>query len=328
VPLTHKNILSDLRGTLELVDLERNRVLMAFLPPFHSFGFTVLSVLPMITGTRVVYSPDPTDARALVQIIKHTSASLLVTAPSFLNMILNNAVADDLKSLKYVVSGAEAMPDSIYNTFVKFVPDAILVEGYGITECSPVLSLNPLQKQKKGSVGKVIKGVDCLIVDIDNKQVLEKKKEGLICFKGDNIFNGYINKDIPSPFIEIDEVNYYNTGDLGYLDEDGYLFITGRLKRFIKIAGEMVSLPFIENLLLKEYGSEDEKVLAVEGSDKTTPPQIVLFTTKEMSLQEVNDYLRKNNAPPIAKVTRIELVEEIPILGTGKIDYKQLKGKV
>ncbi len=328
VPLTHDNIIHDLKGTLELIDFERNRVLMAFLPPFHSFGFTVLSILPAITGTRVAYSPDPTDGRAIVRVINHTSASILVAAPSFLNIILNNALRKDLTTLKYVVSGAEAMPDSIRNHFEQLAPKASIIEGYGITECSPVLSLNPLQQQKKGSVGKIIKRVRCIILDLDTNKPLGPKQVGMIYFHGKNVFNGYLNTEIESPFIKINNLKYYKTGDLGYLDEDGFLFLTGRLKRFIKIAGEMISLPFIENILSNNYGEVDEKVLAVEGSDKVSPPQIVLFCSKPIALTEANETLRKNNAPPIAKISRIELMDEIPLLGTGKVDYKKLREKI
>ncbi|MEI6901096.1 MAG: 2-acyl-glycerophospho-ethanolamine acyltransferase, partial [Bacteroidota bacterium] len=118
---------------------------------------------------------------------------------------------------------------------------------------------------------------------------------------------------------------FYKTGDLGYLDEDGYLFITGRLKRFIKIAGEMISLPFIEKILLEKYGDPEKLVLAVEGSDETAPAQIVLFTTNQINLDEANSYLLKSGVAAIAKIRRIIHLDEIPVLGTGKTDYKVLR---
>ncbi len=327
VKLTHKNIIYDLKGTLELLDLERNRVLMAFLPPFHSFGFTVLSILPLITGTRTVYSPDPTDGRTLVRIIKHTGASILVTTPGFYKNILNNAISEDLAHIKYIVSGGESLSQELTNYSKSIIPQAYLLEGYGITECSPVLSLNPLQKQKKGSVGKIINGVECKIIDLESNLPLDHHKTGMICVKGKSIFNGYNDPNIASPFIKIDHEIFYKTGDLGYLDHENYLFITGRLKRFIKISGEMVSLPFIENLLEEHFGDHNEKILAVEGNDKVEPPQIVLFTKKPITQNEANEYLRLKKAPLIAKITRIELIEKIPLLGTGKVDYKILKDR-
>ena len=328
VPLTHSNIVHDLRGTLESVDFSQNEILMGILPPFHSFGFTVLSILPLITGVRIAYFPDPTDGKGVVRNINHTSSSILVTAPSFLKIILSNAQPGELKSINYIVSGSEALSKDIKAFSDHMTPQATILEGYGITECAPVLSLNPMNKQKMGSVGKAIKGVRCKIIDLENDKPLPIRNEGMICFKGKNIFQGYLNTSIAAPFITIGEQTYYKTGDLGYLDEEGYLFITGRLKRFIKIVGEMVSLPFIENILLERFGNDEEKVLAVEGSDECSPPQITLFTTKPISLKEANDCLRENNAPAIAKINNIELTESIPLLGTGKVDYKILKESV
>ncbi|MGQ1787729.1 AMP-binding protein [Saccharicrinis sp. GN24d3] len=328
VPLTHGNIVNDLKSTMDSVNISMNAVLMGILPPFHSFGFSVLSILPLITGVRIAYYPDPTDGKGVVRSIHHTKASLLVTAPSFLKIILSHAHRHELDSIEYVVSGSEALSKDIREHFEHMLPKATMIEGYGITECSPVLSLNPLEKQKEGSVGKVIKNVECRITDLETEQVVENNMEGMICFKGKNVFNGYLNVDLETPFVEIEDEVYYKTGDLGYLDDEGYLFITGRLKRFIKSAGEMISLPFIENILLSRFGEEEEKVLAVEGSDEGKVPQIVLYTTKPIGIKEANECLRENNAPPIAKITRVELLESIPLLGTGKVDYKVLKEMV
>jgi long-chain-fatty-acid--[acyl-carrier-protein] ligase len=328
VPLSHKNIIQDLKGTLELVYLDRNSILLGYLPPFHSFGFSVLFILPALTGVRVAYSPDPTDGKALVRLLKHTSSSLVVTAPSFLKILLNNAVKDDLTSLKYVVSGAEALSTEVLKYLNHMAPQATLLEGYGITECAPVLSLNPLRHQKVGSVGKIIKGVSCRITDLGTGKILSANQEGMIHFRGDNIFKGYPDHNIPSPFVTIENKQYYKTGDLGYIDQDGFLFITGRLKRFIKIAGEMISLPFIESILNDRYGDDEEISLAVEGSDQLTPPCLVLFTTKPITLTEVNNLLKEKDAPAIAKISRIDLMEKIPLLGTGKIDYKLLRERV
>jgi long-chain-fatty-acid--[acyl-carrier-protein] ligase len=143
--------------------------------------------------------------------------------------------------------------------------------------------------------------------------------------RGESIFNGYIDKKIASPFVTIDGKEYYKTGDLGRIDEDGFLFITGRLKRFIKIAGEMISLPSIEGALLKKYGNDDEVILAVEGNDSIEPPQIVLFSKINIDLNEANAYLKESGFPNLVKLNKLIEVEEIPLLGTGKTDYKVLK---
>ena len=205
---------------------------------------------------------------------------------------------------------------------------AVLLEGYGITECSPVLSINTFEQQKEKSVGVFIKGIDYLITDINTFDPLEIGKEGMILVSGDSIFNGYIDKSIESPFIMLNGMRYYKTGDLGYVDTDGFLFITGRLKRFIKIAGEMISLPAMENALLQKFGNPDTVVLAVEGSDKIDPPQIVLFSTIPIELAQANAHLKQTGFSSLGKIHQLVEIDEIPLLGTGKTDYKVLKNKI
>jgi len=325
VPLTHLNITSDLHGTFELIRIEDKTIFLGFLPPFHSFGFTALVALPLISGVRVAYTPNPTDAREVLKILKHTRSNMMIGTPGFLKMLMAAGSAYYFKSIRYVISGAEAMPPVLKELFQSLTTDAILLEGYGITECAPILSANPVERQKMNSVGKFIPGVDHLIINLETKNEVKPGEAGMIYVRGKNVFHGYLGEDTINPFEDINGKTYYKTGDLGYLDEDGYLFITGRLKRFIKVAGEMISLPFIEKILLEKYGDQEKQVLAVEGSDKTTPVQIVLFTTLRMNLDETNSYLLKNGVAPIARIKRIIELDEIPVLGTGKTDYKVLR---
>ncbi|MCX6230631.1 MAG: AMP-binding protein [Bacteroidetes bacterium] len=326
VPLTHRNIVSDLWGVFELIKLNNDYILLSFLPPFHSFGFSVLTILPLITGLKVAYTPDPTDSREVLKILKHSGANTLLATPTFLKMMLAVSSQDDLKQVILAITGAESLHASIINAFYeKADSNAHLLEGYGITECSPVLTINTFDMQKEKSVGRFIEGVDFLIVDYNNYTLLPQGSEGMIMVKGESIFNGYIDKKIASPFVIIDGKEYYKTGDLGRIDDDGFLFITGRLKRFIKIAGEMISLPAIEGALLKKYGNDDEVVLAVEGNDSIEPPQIVLFSKINIDLTEANAYLKESGFPNLVKLNKLIEVEEIPLLGTGKTDYKVLK---
>jgi long-chain-fatty-acid--[acyl-carrier-protein] ligase len=178
------------------------------------------------------------------------------------------------------------------------------------------------------SVGRFIPGLEHLIIDLATGKEAGTGQAGMIYVRGKNVFHGYLGEDAINPFEEINGKTYYKTGDLGYLDEDGYLFITGRLKRFIKIAGEMISLPFLEKILLEKYNDPEKPVIAVEGSDKTTPAQIVLFTTLQINLDEANDFLSKNGVAPIARIKRIIALDEIPVLGTGKTDYKVLRKRL
>lgn len=328
VPLTHRNIVSDLNGVFRMIDIDRNLTFLGFLPPFHSFGFTVLTILPLVAGLKVAYTPNPTDVREVLKILKHTKANILLGTPGFLKLLMGAGSTYYFKTVRYVISGAEAMTPIIKEQFERQTTDAYLLEGYGITECAPVISLNPKEKQKLGSVGKVIPGVECRIIDLNTGKCCQSGESGMIYVRGANIFNGYLGNETANPFEEIDGETFYKTGDLGYLDDEGYLFITGRLKRFIKIAGEMISLPFIENILLQKYGEEERQVLAVEGSDKTVPPQIVLFSAIPINMDEVNNYLISHGVATIAKVKRVIELNEIPLLGTGKTDYKVLRSMI
>jgi len=329
VPLSHKNITSDLYGVFSTVEISNHEIFMGFLPPFHSFGFVVLTVLPLITGVKVCYSPDPAANREILKIMIHNKASMLLSTPTFLKMILSIATKEDLCNLNYAITGAESLHASIIEQFKeKAKSEAIALEGYGITECSPVLTINPPQKQKFKSVGVFIKGVEHLIVDLTNNAPLPTGQAGMIMVRGNNIFGGYLGANTTSPFVTINGNEYYKTGDLGYVDEDGYLFITGRLKRFIKIAGEMISLPAIESVLLEKYGSAEETVLAVEGSDNIEPPQIVLFSKIELDIQEINMYLKSKGFSNLVRVHKFQKIESIPLLGTGKTDYKALKEQI
>ena len=217
------------------------------------------------------------------------------------------------------------MAPVIKEQFDRLTTDAYLLEGYGITECAPIIAANPKEKQKLNSVGRVIPGVECRIMNLDTGKACKTGEAGMIYVRGNNVFHGYLGDEVANPFEEIEGQEFYKTGDLGYLDDEGYLFITGRLKRFIKIAGEMISLPFIEKILLEKYGEEERQVLAIEGSDKVVPPQIVLFAAIPIDLNEANDYLMRHGVAPIARVKQVINLEEIPLLGTGKTDYKVLK---
>ncbi|MDP4269686.1 MAG: AMP-binding protein [Bacteroidota bacterium] len=325
VPLTHRNITSDLNSVFRMLEIDRNYTFLGFLPPFHSFGFTVLIALPLAAGLKVAYTPNPTDAREVLKILKHTKANILLGTPGFLKLLMGVGSAYYFKTIRLVISGAEAMTPVVKEQFDRLTTDAYLIEGYGITECAPIIAANLFEKQKLNSVGKILPDVECIILDLNTGQRCQPGEAGMIYVRGANVFSGYLGNEVASPFEEIDGKTFYKTGDLGYLDEEDFLYITGRLKRFIKIAGEMISLPFIENILLEKYGEEERQVLAIEGSDKTVPPQIVLFAAIPIDMNEANDYLISHGVAPIAKIKSVIQLEEIPLLGTGKTDYKVLR---
>lgn len=326
VPLTHANILANLRDILAIKAVRSDDILIGFLPPFHSFGLTLTVILPLLTGIKTVYHPNPTEGAALAGLIRHYRASLLPGTPTFLNGILKGARKDDLASLRIAVTGAEKCPESVYDGLQKTVPDLVILEGYGITECSPVVSVNRPERPIPFSIGRIMDSLDYRIVDENGAATCPPDQPGMLLVRGPSVFNGYWHHQGASPFVEFEGQSYYRTGDLVTEDENGILFFKGRLKRFVKRGGEMISLPAIEDVLNRHYRSENDEgpILAVESVNEQSP-EITLFTPLDVSREEANQVIRQAGLSSLHNIRAIVKVAEIPILGTGKIDYRALK---
>ncbi len=344
VPLTHKNLIENIKGSISIFELKNNDRLIWFLPPFHSFGFTINTIMPLITWLQTVYTPDPNDAQTILNIIKHTQITAITATPTFLKMIMNLASEDDLKNIKYAVVWAEKCPKEVFEKFKKLSPNWKILEWYGITECSPVVSINPIEWAKPWTVWKVIPNLKCRIIDVETQEDSEIWEQWMIYVSGSSIFEWYLDENLESPFEKLPPLNplltkegkaqneqgvvRYKTWDLWKLDTDGFLTITWRLKRFVKIAWEMISLPFIEAILLEKYGSEEELKIAVEALENEWEVKIILFTLEHIETDEVNDYMRKRGVSNLVKISDVIKIEEIPVLWTGKTDYKILKAMI
>ncbi len=328
VPLSHRNLVTNVRASLTRLDATRNDVLLGFLPPFHSFGLLANVLAPVLAGIRVAHYPDPTDAAGLVRTVAAYKTTIVVTTPTFLSYMFGVAGPQDLASLRVIVTGAEKCPEALFERAKQMAPHAFIMEGYGITECSPVVAGNVREKLKPGSVGPPVAGVETCVVDPDLHQPLPSGATGMLLVRGPSIFNGYLNYGGPDPFTEVGGKRWYVTGDLVRLDEDGYIYFCGRLKRFLKIGGEMVSLPALEEPLSRLYPpTEDGPQVAVEGVD--APARwIVLFTVPDISLKQANDILAAAGLRGVMRLDAVERVEAIPVLGTGKTDYKVLRKRV
>lgn len=325
VSLTHKNLISDILWALYHFPIKNTDKLIWFLPPFHSFWFTINTIMPLISWLQVSYTPDPNDSKTITTMIKHCQITALTSTPTFLKMILQVANKNELNSINYAVVWAEKCPETLAENFKNYCPNWKILEWYWITECSPVISINPPNKAKLGSVWLPIYWSDIKILSLENKSELDKDKEWMIYFAWDNVFNWYLDENLESPFDDINWKSYYTTWDLWYLDNDWYLYITWRLKRFVKIAWEMISLPFIEWILNKKYWNDIELKIAVEAIEDKWNVKIVLFTVDKLILDEISSYLRENWVSNLVKISEIINLDSIPVLWTGKTDYKKLK---
>ena len=329
VPLTHRNVVTDVVAGASALGFKRGDILLGFLPPFHSFGIAGNVILPLLGGLRVVHHADPTDAAGLVRKIAAYQPTILLTTPTFFSYILNAAKPGQLDSLRIVITGAEKCPDALFARAKQMAPNAILSEGYGITECSPVVSANRPGNIRPGTIGRPLDGVEVLVVDPDSMQPLPTDQRGLLLVHGPTVFPGYLHYDGPSPFHEMNGKRWYITGDLANVDADGFIRFAGRLKRFLKAGGEMISLPALEEPLTAKYPPGDKgPQVAVEGIETPEGRRIVLFTTADLKLADANALLTQAGFRGIMRLDEVRQLDTIPLLGTGKIDYKVLRAQI
>ena len=329
VELTHENILHDLLWAAGIVWIKNSDVEICYLPPFHSFGFALGTVMPLISWARIVFTPDPNDSKTIADLIWHTKSSFLASTPTFLNGVVQIAKDDQLKSLRIAIVWAEKCPKELFTKFSKKSPNATIIEWYGITECSPVIAVNPFKKWveiKRWTVWLPILGQTVKILDLDTHKEQPENKEWMIYVNWLNVFGWYIDKKLESPFEEFDGKKWYKTGDLGFLDKDGYLTISWRLKRFIKIAWEMVSLPAIETVLARKWNHSDwTECLAIEAEENEWEVKLTLLTTEKIEKSEANNYLHSQWVTNLVSIDEVINLKEIPMLWTWKVDHVQLK---
>jgi len=329
VPLSHTNLITNITDSLEVLEVTAADSLLGFLPPFHSFGLTGNVLLPHLTGIRSVRHADPTDARGLVATIRAFRPTMLFTTPTFLAYILSVSKEGDLKSLRRIIAGAEKCPDAVFDRTEALAPEAVILEGYGITECSPVLAANRVADRRRGFIGRPVRNVDIRVVDVDSGAPVATGDTGMLLASGPSIFSGYLNHDGPSPFVEMEGKQWYRTGDLVAADADNWLAFKGRLKRFLKAGGEMISLPALEEPFAKRYpADENGPKVAVEGIETPGGRHVTLFTTFPLTLREASQILLEDGLRGVMRIDEVRQLEAIPVLGTGKTDYKELRRMV
>ncbi len=328
VPLTHKNFIANVADVNDILGVRRDDVLVGMLPPFHSLGLTGTVILPMSLGLQVVYHANPTEAAVLAKLIQEYRVTVLMGTPTFLNGVLRGADDNQLSSLRLAFTGAEKCPAHVYDAMATKYPGTIMCEGYGVTECAPLISVNHPDNPVAGSIGKVLDSMEYVLVEPESKDVeVGLGRKGMLLVRGENVFSGYLHHEGTQPFVEFDDKQWYETGDLVREDEQNVLHFAGRLKRFIKLGGEMISLPAIESVLLEKlsFPDQDGVVLAVEAMGNDETPELVLFMVFDTDRHNVNQAIREGGLSPLHNIRKVVLVADIPVLGTGKTDYQSLK---
>lgn len=331
VPLTHTNLLTNVREGVGAISANNNDKLIGFLPPFHSFGLTVTVLIPLLAGARSVYHANPVEANVIARLIKEYELTVVPGTPSFIAGIMRVSEQREnigkLESVKICFTGAEKCSRQVYELLEKQCPEAVVLEGYGVTECSPVITLNDRDKPVKFSIGKILPCYEYLLIDPETKEARSGRGEGLLAVRGPCVFNGYIGYEGKSPFVEYNGKQWYDTGDVVRVDEDDVFHFKARLKRFVKLGGEMISLPAIESVLVDAFSPEDAEgpTIAVESAPDTDPPELTAFTTLDISREQCNQAIKEAGLSGLHNIRRLERLEELPQLGTGKIDYKKLR---
>lgn len=331
VMLSHHNILSNIEAISQIFWVTREDRVMGVLPFFHSFGFTGTLWFPLIARFGAVYHPNPMDAKTVGEMVFKYKATILISTPTSASYI-RRCSKEEFGSLRYAIVGAEKLRESVAGEFrEKFNLD--LLEGYGCTEMAPVVSANVHdvahgrerhRGKRSGTVGHPIPGVSVKVVDPETGALLPAGKEGLLLVKGPNRMIGYLNQ--PEKTAEAIRDGWYVTGDIAAIDEEGFIRITDRLSRFSKIGGEMVPHLKVEEEINRILGDQGCVVTAVPDEQKGER-LVVLYTREEVAPGEIWERLCRSGFPKlwIPKQENFYWIEAIPILGTGKIDLREVK---
>ncbi len=337
VVLTHRNLISNVCQFSARLDLKGGEKILGCLPLFHSFGCTVTLWFPVIEGVGLVTYPTPLDPPKLAELIEKHSVDVLLATPTFLRGYMRRVKVEQLASLQLIVTGAEKLPLNFEEEFRgKF--GKTVMEGYGLTETSPVATVNipdpapgkapMLLSRRLGSVGQLLPGMGIRVTDAVTGDALPLNQSGIIWLHGPNIFQGYLKA--PKKTAEVIQDGWFRTGDIGRVDEDGFLFIEGRLSRFSKIGGEMVPHETVEahiNRALGLDGEADRRIAVVGVPDPDKGEALVLLSTVaseavKQELIQLRYTLLEHGVPALWIPRHLVRVEQIPTLASGKLDIK------
>jgi len=321
VQLSHKNINHQVVNMNKLLNLRPEEIFLANLPYFHVFGLTVTFWLPIICGFSIVSHANPLEYKAIVDSVKKYKVTIMVGTPTFFYGYLRKAERGDFKSVRVAISGADKLPEHLRQRYLK-EQSVNLMEGYGTTETSPVVSTNIEGSFKPGSIGRPMHNVKVKIVDRETGQEVPKGKEGKILVKGDLVMTGYLG-DLEETSLRIRD-GWYDTGDMGMIDDDGFLWHRGRLRRFVKIGGEMVSLAKIEDELDKLLPTDAVCCVVDVPNPIKGSELIAAFTTRDIDKKLILKQLSKA-LPSIAIPKEFYVIEDIPMMGSGKVNFREVE---
>jgi acyl-[acyl-carrier-protein]-phospholipid O-acyltransferase/long-chain-fatty-acid--[acyl-carrier-protein] ligase len=320
VELTHANMLSNMRQMLSVIDLQDWDRLFNALPIFHSFGLTIGTLLPLVRGCCVMLYPSPLHYRVVPTAFYQKDATIMFATNTFLNGYARKSHAMDWRSLRYMFAGAEKLQDATAAAWSQKFGVRVL-EGYGATECSPCISANTPLRARHGSAGMLMPGMECRIEPVEGVT-----EGGRLFVRGPNVMRGYLNPDANAAFRKLG--GWYDTGDIARVDEEGFVHILGRLKRFAKISGEMVSLTAVEEALagaFPHYGLRCQVAVVSKPDADKGEMLIAVANDAKLQLDEIRSVLRAKGFPNLCVPREVKFIRDIPKLGTGKVNHRELQ---
>lgn len=320
VALSHLNLLANVEQVRSHIAIYPTDVLFNPLPTFHCFGLTVGALMPLLLGIPTVLHPTPLQPREIARRIRESRATILLSTDTFISQYARAGEPGDLDSLRLAVCGAERLRDET-RALVRRKYNIELLEGYGVTEAAPVVAANQPGANRAGTVGRLMQGIESRLVPVPGIP-----NAGRLVIRGPNVMLGYLRPDRPAMIAPVPG-GWYDTGDVVTIDQDGYIAIKGRLKRFAKIGGEVVSLAVVESCASAMWPDHCHAALAVPDSKKGE--QILLVSTcREAERTAFAGWAHNHGVHELAIPRRVVHVEDIPVLGTGKTDYTQLARRV
>ena len=319
MPLTHRNLIANIDGMHGVLEFGPDDTILGNLPLFHVFGLNTNLWLPLVNGLTMVTFANPLEFRAISTAVREERVTMVVGTPTFLLGYLQKSEPGDFRNVRLLITGADRCPESLHTGFREKhgVP---LLEGYGTTETSPVISVNSPGHNRPGSVGRVLPNLQVRMEHYETGEECERHAIGKILVKGDSVMRAYFD-DFEATALRLRH-GWYDTGDMGYMDEDGYLWHVGRLGRFLKVGGEMVSLVQVEDALQRVL-PDGVGCAVVEVPDALRGSKIVAAVTETVNEREVTAKLAAELAR-IALPRHFVVLPELPKMPSGKIDYRSL----
>lgn len=320
VELTHRNLLANVRQAIAILDVTDEERFFNALPLFHSFGLLGGTLFPLIRGCYTFQYPSPLHYRVIPTLVADRNCTVLMGTNTFLNGYARKAHAYDFATLRFLIAGAEKLQPATFDTWARKFGIRIL-EGYGATECSPVISINTRMEPAVGTAGRFVPGLAWKLEAVEGVE-----EGGRLFVKGPNVMKGYLNADANAKFQALD--GWYDTGDIVHVDGDGFVHIRGRMKRFAKISGEMVSLSAVEDALVNafpKFGARCTVAILTQPDEDKGERLIAVTNEARLELADVRAAIRAKGLSNLSAPRELKVVDKIPKLGTGKTDYRELQ---